>query len=314
LAIIRQSLDGKSRIKRHIPPALLLVSFCLLVVASARPAAVKTLASQGGTIIMAMDVSGSMRAPDIAPDRISAARSAAKAFINERDPHFSIGIVGFSSDAFLVQAPTTDTHMLDAAIDSLQPQLTTAIGAAVITSLKAIFPPAKVDALLPGLGVEQFVSLSDKPSGKRTPPPPPPPVQPGSYQSAAIVLMTDGRNDAGPDPVEAARVAGNLGVRIFTIGFGTADRREQRVEGQDSYTILDEATLRKMAEMTKGQYFHAQSSDELTNVYNTIFKQLIASSVKRSEETEITVFFVAAAAAFCAISALLSMLWHRRIF
>src|SRR6185437_8532066 len=127
LGLLKQSLDGKSRIKRHIPPALLLVAFCLLIIATARPSAVVTLASRGGTIIMAMDVSGSMRASDVNPTRIGAAQVAAKEFVKVREQPIKIGIVGFSGAAFLVQAPTTDTKALDDAIDNLQPQFTTAI-------------------------------------------------------------------------------------------------------------------------------------------------------------------------------------------
>lgn len=311
LAPIRQSMDGKSRIKRHIPPAMLLAAFCLLVVAMARPSALVTLtSSQGGTIIMAMDVSGSMREGDVAPDRISAAKTAAKTFVDERDPVTRVGIVAFSDAAYVVQAPTTDTHMLDEAIGSLQPQLTTAIGSAVVTSLKSIFPPVKMDPLLHDLVGEQFTAIesaSDKARAK--PAAPPPPVQPGSYRSAVIVLMTDGRNTTGPDPVEAARIASNLGIRIFTIGFGTPVREIRDRAGTDNNTILDEPTLKKMADMTKGQYFFAQSSDELAKIY----KQLLTSVRRGPEETEITFVFVAAAAVLCVLSALLSLFWYHRI-
>lgn len=310
IVTIRQSLDKSTKIKRHIPPALLLVSFCLLVVATARPATVMTLTSpQGGTIIMAMDVSGSMRSGDVAPDRISAARTAAKTFVDERDPRTHVGVVAFSDAAYLVQAPTTDTHMLDEAIASLQPQMTTAIGAAVVTSLKAIFPPVKLDGLLAGLGGEQFTSGASLGQAKAKPPSLPP-VPPGSYGTAVIVLMTDGRNTTGPDPVEAARVASNLGVRIFTIGFGTSDKSEQKVERQDITMILDEPTLKRMADITKGQYFHAQSAEELTRIY----KQVITTVTRQPEETEITFIFVAAAAVVCALASLLSKLWYHRLF
>jgi Ca-activated chloride channel family protein len=311
LAIIKQALDGSSKFKRHIPPALMLAAFCLLVVASARPSAVVTLASEGGTIIMAMDVSGSMRAADVAPNRISAAQAAAKSFVNNRAPQIRIGIVGFSGAAFLVQAPTTDTRALNEAIDNLQPQFTTAIGAAVLTSLQTIFPQIKVDTMLPGFGGDQFVS--GEPLSDRTHPPAkpaPPPVPPGSYRSAAIVLMTDGRNTTGPDPVEAARVAANLGIRIFTIGFGTANGQMINFYGRSIRAVLDEDTLKRMASMTSAQYFHAQSAQELTKIY----QQLTTKLQKESQETEISAFFVAAAGFFCVLSVLLSLLWHRLIF
>jgi Ca-activated chloride channel family protein len=310
LALIKKSLDGESRIKRHIPPALLLLALCLLIFAMARPSAVVTLASRGGTIIMAMDVSGSMRAADVAPTRINAAQAAAKAFVQEREQPIKIGIVGFSGDAFLVQAPTTDTRALDQAIDNLQPQFTTAIGSAVLTSLHTIFPQIKVDTLVPGFGGAQFTSGEPlDPSRAAKPAPPPPPVAPGSYKSAAIVLMTDGRNTTGPDPIEAARIASNLGVRVFTIGFGTANGQMVNFYGRSIRAVLDEDTLKRMASITGAQYYHAQSAMELTNIY----KQLTTKLQKESEETEISVFFVAGAVFFSLLSVLLSLLWYQRI-
>jgi Ca-activated chloride channel family protein len=311
LALIIQSLDARSRIKRHIPPALLLVALCLLIIAMARPSAVVTLASRGGTIIMAMDVSGSMRAADVAPTRINAAQAAAKTFVQEREQPIKIGIVGFSGAAFLVQPPTTDTKALDTAIDNLQPQFTTAIGSAVITSLQTIFPQIKVDTMVPGFGGEQFTSGEPlDPSKAAKPKPPPPPVPPGSYKSAAIVLMTDGRNTTGPDPIDAARIASNLGVRVFTIGFGTANGRMVSFYGRSIRAVLDEDTLKRMASITGAQYFHAQSAMELTNIY----KQLTTKLQKESEETEISVFFVAGAVFFSALSVLLSLMWYQRVF
>jgi Ca-activated chloride channel family protein len=311
LGTIKRGLDGRAKFKRHVPPALLLMALCLLVVASARPSAVVTLASQGGTIIMAMDVSGSMRAADVAPTRITAAQAAAKAFVQNRAPAIRIGLVAFSGDAFLVQAPTTDTKNLEDAIDNLRPQFTTAIGSAVLVSLQTIFPQIKPDALMPGFGGDQFTSgVSLNEVSKPKPASPPPPVQPGSYKSAAIVLMTDGRNTTGPDPVEAARIAANMGVRIFTIGFGTANGQTINFSGRAIRAVLDEDTLKRMASITSAQYFHAQSALELTKIY----QQLTTKLQKESEETEISAFFVMAGGFFSALSALLSLLWYHRIF
>jgi Ca-activated chloride channel family protein len=312
VALIRQAQGGRNRIRRHIPPALMLVSLCLLVVATARPSAVVTLASQGGTIIMAMDVSGSMRAPDVAPDRITAAQAAAKSFVDHRAKPIRIGIVAFSGDAFLVQPPTTDTAALDSAIEGLRPQFATAIGSAVVTSLETIFPQAPVSAMVPGFGGDQFTSGASLTDMSHPAPKPamPPPVQPGSYRSAAIVLMTDGRNTNGPDPVEAARVASNLGVRIFTIGFGTANGQMLSFYGRSIRAMLDEPTLKAMATVTKGQYFHATSAAELTKIYQLLTTRL----QKESEETEISAFFVAGAVVFFLASTLLSLLWFRQPF
>lgn len=310
LSIGKQGHGWRAGFRRHIPPALLLVSVCLLVVAMARPAAVVTLASRGGTIVMAIDVSGSMRATDVTPTRIIAAQLAAKSFVKQRQREIRVAVVAFSSDAFLVQAPTTDTVALDAAIDNLQPLRMTAIGSAVVTSLQTIFPKIKMDEMVPGFGGAEFTSgtaLND-PASTHAPPKPPPPVEPGSYRSAAIVLMTDGRNTDGPDPIEAARVAANLGVRIFTIGFGTDHPTGVSFGGMRA--VLDEPTLKTMAAMTKGDYFQAHSVDELTKIY----QQLTTKLQTESEETEISALFAAGAAIFLVLSVALSFFWFSRPF
>src|SRR5262249_14201793 len=150
-----------------------------------------------------------------------------------------------------------------------------------------IFPQIRPDALMPGFGGNQFTSgepLSEIGKPKTVTPVLPPPVQPGSYKSAAIVLMTDGRNTTGPDPVEAARIASNLGVRIFTIGFGTANGKTVNFSGRAIRAVLDEDTLKRMASITSAQYFHAQSAIELTKIY----QQLTTKLQKESEETEIS--------------------------
>jgi Ca-activated chloride channel homolog len=310
LATIKIAMGGRTRWRRHVPPALLLVAYCLLVIAMARPTSVVTLASQGGTIIMAMDVSGSMRAADVLPNRISAAQVAAKDFIDHRAKPIRIGVVGFSGAAFLVQPPTTDTDALDKAIENLQPQFTTAIGSAVVTSLQTIFPQAPVTSMVPGFGGDTFTSVGPGEANHpvQKPVPPPAPVEPGSYRSAAIVLMTDGRNTNGPDPLDAARVAANMGVRIFTIGFGTANGQMLSFYGRSIKAMLDEPTLKTMASMTKGQYFHAQSARELSKIYQLLTTKLQSEK----QETEISAFFVAGGVLFFLAATILSLVWFRQ--
>jgi Ca-activated chloride channel family protein len=307
--------EGTHRWRRHVPAALLLAAFVLLIVAAARPAATVTLATRGGTIVMAIDVSGSMRAADVAPNRISAAQIAAKAFVDKRDKPIKIAVVAFSGNAFLVQAPTTDTAQLDKAIDGLQPQFTTAIGSAVATSLQTIFPGVQLSTMMPSLGLT-FTSGPAEHNGRQSldqhpspPPPPPVPVAPGSYKSAAIVLMTDGRNTMGPDPVEVARVAANLGVRVYTIGFGTANGQMISFYGRAIRAMLDEDTLKRMASITAAEYFHATSATELTSIY----QQLTTKLQKETETMEISSFFVAGAMVFAVAASVLSMIWYRRI-
>ncbi len=313
---------ARSGWRRHLPPVLLLLALTVLILASARPAATITLAARRGTIILAMDVSGSMRADDVHPTRITAAQIAAKAFINDRPSKVKIGIVAFSGAAFLVQSPTSDTVALNQAVDSLQPERMTAIGAAVLTSLQTLFPAIRFDTMLPGFGGEEFTSgnsmpnvaqggipLGGAPKAAAREAAKVQPVEPGSYKSAAIILMTDGKNTDGPDPVDAARIASNFGVRVFTIGFGTPNGQIHTYWGRTMHVILDEPTLKNMANITHAQYFHAQSETELAKIY----KDLNTKLQNETETREITVFFVVGALLLTLASASLSLLWFGRI-
>lgn len=308
-ALFRASKGWRAAVRRHLPAGLFLVALVLLIVAMARPAAVITLASQRGTLILAMDVSGSMRADDVNPTRITAAQRAAKEFVKERPRSVRIGLVAFSGGAFLVQSPTTNNIALDQAIDSLRPERMTAIGSAVLTSLQTIFPDQHFDSMLPGFGGDEFWSGTPLNPNPVKQPKRPPPVEPGSYRSAAIILMTDGKSTMGPDPIDAARIAADYGVRVFTIGFGTANGRIRMWGGRTMRVRLDEATLKKMAQITHAQYFHAKSETELAQIY----KQLNTKLQAETQLQEISVFFVMAATLFAAISAFLSLLWHGRI-
>jgi Ca-activated chloride channel family protein len=321
LPLITGGRPGRAGWRRHVPPALLLLALITLILASARPAATITLAARRGTIILAMDVSGSMRADDVHPTRITAAQIAAKAFVKDRPSKVKIGIVAFSGAAFLVQPPTDDNVALNQAIDSLMPERMTAIGSAVLTSMQTLFPAVRFDTMLPGFGGEEFTSGGSgalmpggvplgtapkkvaKDATKITP------VEPGSYKSAAIILMTDGKNTDGPDPVDAARIASNFGVRVFTIGFGTPNGQIHTYWGRTMHVILDEETLKNMANMTHAQYFHAKTENELAKIY----KDLNTKLQNETEEREITAFFAAAALLLTLASASLSVLWFGRI-
>lgn len=299
-------------LRRHAPPLLLLVSLALLIVALARPAAVITLASQRGTLIMALDVSGSMRAEDVTPTRITAAQLAAKDFVKDRPRQVKIGVVAFTGSAFLVQAPTDNTVDLNTAIDNLRPLRMTAIGSAVLVSLQTIFPDVRFDSMLPGFGGDEFYLGTSLDNAKKAKPPKPKssvPVEPGSYRSAAIILMTDGKSTMGPDPVEAARIAANYGVRVFTIGFGTPNGQIKLWGDRVMKVQLDEDTLKQMAKITNAQYFHARTEAELAKIY----KQLNTKLQSETTLEEISAFFVAAAALFASLSVFLSLIWHGRV-
>src|SRR6266850_1831325 len=195
MALVKEAMRGPSW-RRHVPPFLLGLALAALIVAIARPSAMMTLPSQHETVILAMDVSGSMRASDVEPNRLAAAQAAAKAFIADQPESVRIGIVAFAGTATVAQAPTKNKEDLYAAIDRFQLQRATAIGSAIIVSLATLFPDGGYDVSTFSYGAET----------KRKPPANFKPVPPGSYTSAVIILLTDGQRTTGPDSVMAARI------------------------------------------------------------------------------------------------------------
>jgi len=308
LSMVKEAIGAGQRFRRHIPPLLFLIALIAMIVAIARPAAVVTLPSQHQTIILAMDVSGSMRAVDVEPNRISAAQAAAKAFVAEQPSNVLIGVVSFAATASVVQVPTRNREDIIAAIERFQLQRGTAIGSGIIVALATIFPDAGIDvsSLIYGRNAPRGMPLdqagkADKPEFK--------PVPPGSYTSAAIILLTDGQRTTGPDSIEAARMAADRGVRVFTVGFGTASGETIGFEGWSMRVRLDEATLKEIANMTRGQYFYAGSAKDLKKVYETLNSRIYLEK----KDMEITALFAAAAAITALVSALLSLMWFNRI-
>ena len=308
LSMIKEALGSGQKYRRHIPPLLFLTALMAMIFAIARPAAVVTLPSQHRTIILAMDVSGSMRATDVQPNRITAAQTAAKAFVADQPSNVRIGVVSFAGTAAVVQAPTQNREDIIAAIDRFQLQRATAIGSGIIVSLATIFPDAGIDvsSLIYGRNAPRGVPLdqagkAEKKEFK--------PVAPGSYTSAAIILLTDGQRTTGPDSIEAARMAADRGVRIFTVGFGTKSGETIGFEGWSMRVRLDEETLKTIASMTRGEYFFAGTATDLRKVYESLNSRFLLEK----KDMEISALFAAAAAVAALVSALLSLLWFNRI-
>jgi Ca-activated chloride channel family protein len=297
LGLVREAMRGAGW-RRHVPPMMLAVALALLVVAVARPSAVMTLPSQHETVILAMDVSGSMRASDVEPNRLVAAQNAAKAFIADQPDSVRVGIVAFAGTATVAQAPTKNKEDLYAAIDRFQLQRATAIGSAIIVSLATLFPDGGYDVAAFSYGGE-----------KRRPPPNFKPVAPGSYGSAVIILLTDGQRTTGPDSVMAARLAADRGVRIFTVGVGTPEGKIVGFDGWSMHVRLDEETLRAISDLTRGEYFYAGTAVDLKKIYQTMNTRLVMETKK----TEIGAFFSAAAAVLVLLAGLLSLAWFNRI-
>jgi Ca-activated chloride channel family protein len=312
LHLIKEAIGPGQRFRRHIPPLLFLLGVAAAIFAIARPTAGITLPSQQQTIILAMDVSLSMGANDVDPNRMSAAQAAAKAFIEDYPRQTRIGIVAFGATASLVQTPTQNREDLLAAIDRFQLQRGTATGSALYVALATLFPDAGID--LESLVFRGGLSRNPVPGGRVVIPPKAEkkefkPAAPGSYSSGVIILLSDGRRTTGPDPLEAAQLAAERGVRVFTVGFGTKEGGIIGFEGWSVYVRLDEETLRAVADITHGEYFHAGTAADLKKVYEKLNSRLVLER----KDTEITFLFTAVAAVLLLAASALSLLWFNRL-
>lgn len=307
LSIVKEAMGTGSQVKRHIPPILFLLAITALLLAAARPVAVVTLPSNQQTIILAMDVSGSMRATDVQPNRLVAAQNAAKAFLQELPRHVKVGIVAFAGSAQVAQLPTVNREDLVTAIDRFQLQRATATGNAIVISLATLFPDQgiELESLQGGRDRTRGFSLDAerKPRKEFTP------VAPGSYPSAAIIMLTDGQRTTGVDPIEAAKMAAERGIRVYTVGIGTVDGETIGFEGWSMRVRLDEETLKAIAQKTSADYYYAGTAQDLKKVYETLSSRLTVEK----KETEISALFAMVAAALAVLSAGLSLVWFNRI-
>jgi Ca-activated chloride channel family protein len=308
LALVRAALPRYSRLRRHLPFALFLLALSSLIVALGRPVRIVTVPSGQATIILALDVSGSMRQMDIQPSRIEAAQAAALSFIRSQKASTQIGIVAFASYAELIQPPTSDQEALQTAVESLTTARGTAVGSGILTSLDAI---ATIDHnVAPSVA---GTSSANQPAA----------VPKGAYAPDIIVLLTDGVTNAGPPPLDAAQQAVDRGVRVYTIGFGTANGAgqfggggffgggNQQSGGGQQYPGgfrrgIDETTLKQIAHMTGATYYAASSAGELLKVFQNLPTYLIA----KHEVMEISVVFAAVGALLVAAAIVLSLRWH----
>ncbi len=308
LSIVKEALGKGPGLRRHIPPALFLLALAAMLLAAARPFAVVTLPSDQETIILAMDVSGSMRATDVKPNRLVASQVAAKAFLEELPRKVRVGIVAFAGTAQVVQPPTLSREDLVAAIDKFQMQRATAIGSAIVIALAELFPDQGIDldtvARASGRPRPMAIDAAPKKPQKEFTP-----VAPGSYNSAAIILLTDGQRTTGVDTLEAAKMAADRGVRIYTVGIGTVDGETIGFEGWSMRVRLDEETLKKIALQTQGEYFYAGTAENLKAVYEKLGSRLTVEK----KETEISGLLALAAAVLALLSGGLSLLWFNRV-
>ncbi|GLY94550.1 VWA domain-containing protein [Actinoplanes sp. NBRC 103695] len=263
--------------RRHVPAGLFLAMLGLLVVGFARPTAEVRVPRERATVLVAVDVSRSMLADDVAPDRLSAAKAAADEFVTNLPEQFNVGLVGFAGSASVFVPPVTDRAAVTAGISRLTEgaagRAGTAIGDAIATSL------------------DQIRTL-DAQAGEDTPP-------------ARVVVLSDGANTAGQDPDQAATLAGELGVPVDAISFGT---EAGTIEGSQAVPV-DGETLRAVAQATGGNYFEAANADELRAAYADI-----ESSVGYETETQdVSARFIGIGLALAALAAIASLFWFARL-
>ena len=288
--LLRKAVEGGSRMPSHIPPVFFLAGLAILMVALARPQTVVSLPRIGGTVILAFDVSGSMSAEDLKPTRMEAAKVAALDFVERQPSSVQIGVVAFSESGFAVLEPTSDKETIFATISRLTPQRSTSLASGILASLNAI---ASESGQAP-------LAEND---------PTPTPVPAGTHASAVIVLLTDGENTAPPDPFSAALAAADRGVRIYTIGIGSAAGTTLDVNGFTVHTQLDEETLKGISQLTDGAYFNAENEEDLHEIYDNINLELEV----KPEKMEVTSIFAGASIIFMLIGAVFSLLWFNRI-
>lgn len=315
LILVKDAILPGQAWRRHVPPALFLLAMTAAILAVARPSAVLVLPSEYLTLVLAVDVSRSMRATDVDPTRINAAQAAARSFIEELPRNVRVGIVTFAGTATIAQTPTDNKDDLLAAIERFELQRATATGDGLIMSLAALFPDeaaelelAVAGSVFPRMGAgvpidRAYRERESKPARKAFKP-----VSPGSYQNGAVILMSDGRRTTGIDPLFAARLAADRGVRVYTVGFGSRDGALVTTEGWSFYAMLDEDALKAVANFTGGEYFHAGTASDLGKIYKSLGTRI----AMERRETEVGALLSAAAALLLLGAGLLSLLWFYR--
>jgi Ca-activated chloride channel family protein len=283
--------------RRWIPAAFILVGLTILVVAIARPQSFVSVPRVEGTVILSFDVSGSMAADDLEPSRMEAAKAAAREFAERQPASVRIGVVAFSDIGFSIQVPTNDQAQVLAAINRLAPERGTSLANGILASLTTI---AAADAD-PAAGY--YSNRSPEPT------PEPTPVPQGTYAPAAIVLLTDGENNQSPDPLAAARAAADRGVRIYTVGLGTAAGTTLEVEGFKVHSQLDEPMLRQISAITDGVYYAAADPHELSAIYDSIETRLVI----RPEAMEVTSLFAGVGVLVLLVGGIASLMWLGRL-
>ncbi len=307
LGAVEGATGRMARVRQFVPPTLMFLGLAALLFAISRPQAALVLPTRVESVILAMDVSGSMRATDIAPDRITAARNAAKAFLEEQPRSVRVGVVSIAASAAVAQAPTENRESILQVIDRFQLQRGTALGSGIIISLATLIPEAAINAekiingkppFPPGGAYPQYGSPEFKP------------VAPGSHGSAVIVLLSDGQSNMGPDPIAMATIAAERGVRVYTVGIGTTEGTTLSAQGWSMRVRLDEEPLKKIAATTRADYYRASDAASLKKIYSQLSSKLV---LEKRQTMEVTALFAGVGALLAMCAALLSLSWFNRL-
>ena len=296
LGLVRDSGAKPLGRRRHIPPILFLLGLTLLLLAAARPQMVIPLPQREGIVILAIDVSASMAAADLEPTRMVAAKAAAQAFVEKQPRNIKIGVVAFSDGGLVVQTPIDDRAAISATISRLAPQSGTSLGRGILAALNSGSADPDPDP-----------DESDIDSAQAAPRPQP--VPRGTFAPVVIVLLTDGENTAPPDPLEVAQTAIEQGVRIYTVGIGSRTGTTLEIDGFNVFTQLNEDTLKEIAKLTEGEYFSAETTDNLRSIYENLDLRFEV----KTERTEITSILGGVSMLVLLIGGLVSLLWFGRM-
>ncbi|MPZ49874.1 MAG: VWA domain-containing protein [Dehalococcoidia bacterium] len=290
VSLVQQAVGNGPGVRRHVPAVLYLLALTAMVFALARPTATIPVAQNTGTVILSIDVSGSMQAEDVDPNRMEATKQAVREFVENQPRGVKIGIVTFSDFAALVAPPTRERKPVLDAINRMRPQRGTNIGSGLQVALDAIYEDGGDFA--PGAA-----------------PTPTPPRDGSRPPAATIVLLSDGQSNTGPPPLRVAEEAQTAGIKVYTIGIGTPEGTILQIQGRNVFTRLDEETLQGVAELTDARYFAAADEGELRQIYDDLARERLIED----EETEITFLLTGLAMLISIAAGGLGLLWFNRL-
>jgi Ca-activated chloride channel family protein len=289
-ALIAVLALGYSLKTRKRPPVVLAVGLLLLCISLARPQTVLMTPVLDATVMLVIDTSGSMRAKDLQPSRIEAAQKAAQQFIEDKPRRLRVGLVTVAGTAALAQAPTEDRDLLLKAIDYLPLQYGSALGTGILVSLEALLPGAGIDAQkiinesAETGGTQHQTQSGQSLDDKKTAPNTANPTT-GQGRQMAIVLMSDGQNNMGPELKQMADLAATHQVKIYTVGIGTTEGDVVQMQGRSMRVKLEDEALKKVSAITQGEYFKADSAQALKSIYNKLGHRLRFEKRAMSEVT-----------------------------